>query len=267
MILYHYTTAEGRQGIIKSKSIWASDYRFLNDPTEFNYGFSIFEEILAEIAKELPSEAVDIIKNFRKTKPDVSLLIASFCQEGDLLSQWRGYNGAIGYAIGFDGDWLTQNAAAQEFQLVPAVYESDATQKQIIIDKFSLLKSLLESPGQRTFWENVKIWWAQILTSIATLKDEHFKEEREYRLVRVTDGWLPEICTRATRSGLVPYLPVKLDFDIKHPRLHPRNIGIERIIVGPGLSDQQKAAVDALLASQHMRLEIGKSGIPYIPNG
>ena len=32
--LHHYTTAEGLRGILKSKSLWASDLRFLNDRSE-----------------------------------------------------------------------------------------------------------------------------------------------------------------------------------------------------------------------------------------
>jgi hypothetical protein len=59
---------------------------------------------------------------------------------------------------------------------------------------------------------------------------------------------------------------MKLDAKlIDHGSFHPNNVGIQRIVVGPGLPKQQTIAVDALLASQHMRLEIHKSNIPYIP--
>jgi hypothetical protein len=47
MILYHYTTTVGLQKIIESKSIWAFECRFLNDASEFQHGFSIFEKIFA----------------------------------------------------------------------------------------------------------------------------------------------------------------------------------------------------------------------------
>jgi hypothetical protein len=58
-------------------------------------------------------------------------------------------------------------------------------------------------------------------------------------------------------------LPVKLDATKNTPPL--RNVGIERIIVGPGLSHQQINAVQALSASEHMRFDVVKSGIPYDP--
>jgi hypothetical protein len=47
VILYHYTTATGLNGIVRSRSIWASHYRFLNDATEFRYGLGMFEQIFA----------------------------------------------------------------------------------------------------------------------------------------------------------------------------------------------------------------------------
>jgi hypothetical protein len=41
MVPYHYTSAADLHGIITSKSLWASDYRFLNDTSEFRYGLDI----------------------------------------------------------------------------------------------------------------------------------------------------------------------------------------------------------------------------------
>jgi hypothetical protein len=106
-----------------------------------------------------------------------------------------------------------------------------------------------------------------MLLVVMTLKNEHFKEEREYRLVKIAHGWPSGICTRPTLRGLVPYLPVKLDAKtINSPRFHPQNCGFDRIVVGPALNDHQKAAVDALLASQHMRIQIDKSEVPYVPS-
>jgi hypothetical protein len=271
--LYHYTTAEGLQGIIKTKSIWASDYRFLNDATEFDYGLSIFDEIFEGFATRLPSEAVEVIKrtkeDYRRATFDIgtTLQIASFCGHGDLLSQWRGYSGAIGYAIGFNREWLHQNAQVQGFQLIPTCYEPPE-QRRIITDKLHLLKKLLEERTEKESPKNTVLeWWPQFLMSIAACKNEHFKEEQEWRLVKFSDEWPEGMCTRPTRSGLVPYVSVKLNAkEINNPPLHPNNVGIERIIVAPGLADHQKKAVNALTASQHMRFIIQKSDIPYIPN-
>ncbi len=268
MILYHYTTIEGLKGIIHSKSIWASDYRFANDATEFSYGLSFFEQAIERLRSQhaLHGDVVDAIGRLRKAIPQFSLLIASFCENGDLLSQWRGYNGAIGYAVGVDADWLNQNAEAQSFRLVPVCYKRE-DQEKMIADKIGLLMTQIEEEGgPNPIWEAVKKWWPNMLLTIAAIKNEHFNEECEHRLVQTGHGWPRGICTRSTRSGLVPYLPMKLDAKlIDHAPFHSNNVGIQRIVVGPGLPKQQTIAVDALLASQHMRLEIQKSDIPYNP--
>jgi Protein of unknown function (DUF2971) len=262
--LYHYTTANGLEGIIRTRAIWASDYRFLNDATEFNYGLSIFDRIFDPSVVPLP-DVSEMIGRFRKATSEFSLLIASFCKHHDLLSQWRGYSDAAGYAVGLNAEWLQQNAEVQGFHLVPVCYDI-GTQDRIIRDKIKLLKTWVEQSQSRTLFEVTKEWWAHILLSIAALKNEHFKEEVEYRLVKVTDSWPLGINARPSRRGLIPYLPFRLDAKIiEHPLFHPNNIGIERIVVGPALEDQQLAAVDALLASQHMRLEIVKSTIPFLP--
>jgi hypothetical protein len=267
MTLYHYTTADGLHGIVASKTIWASDYRFMNDSTEFNYGLAIFDEVLeSNFFRDNYADLGEMVRNFRRPASTFVVLITSFCQHPDLLSQWKGYNSATGYAIGFNRDWLNQNAEHQGFRLIPVVYDA-AEQRRLVRERIGLLKTLLaERRASRTEWEVAREWWPQMLHTITALKSEHFKEEDEYRLVKIEEGWTLGIKTRVAPQGLVPYKPVKLDaMTINNPLLPPNNVGIECIIVGPALANQQLAAVDALLASHHMRLSIQKSDIPYLP--
>jgi hypothetical protein len=51
-ILYHYTDAKGLYGIIDTKQIWASSYRFMSDAREFEYGFDLISEIYPEDSRE-----------------------------------------------------------------------------------------------------------------------------------------------------------------------------------------------------------------------
>ncbi len=39
--LWHYTTAEGLKGILSSQTLWVTDYRYLNDSSEFIYSKQI----------------------------------------------------------------------------------------------------------------------------------------------------------------------------------------------------------------------------------
>ena len=86
----------------------ASDYRFTNDAKEFLHGLEIFQKVLKS-CRPTPrmSEILDIIRDY-KPRLDFCVLLASFCIDPDLLSQWRGYNGGAGYALGIDGDWLNR---------------------------------------------------------------------------------------------------------------------------------------------------------------
>ena len=52
--LYHYTSADGLKSIIENKSIRFSDYRFLNDIDEIEYGKKVFRQVLDEIRNEIP---------------------------------------------------------------------------------------------------------------------------------------------------------------------------------------------------------------------
>lgn len=260
MILYHYTTAIGLQGIIQDRAIWASDYRFTNDAKEFLHGLEIFQEVLKSY-RPTPrmSEIVDIIRDY-KPRLDFCVLLASFCIDPDLLSQWRGYNGGAGYALGIDGDWLEQNAQKQGFHLVPVSYVPEE-QKRVALQKLELLRKLADSHALRELEEH-------ILLTMTALKNEKFEEEREYRLVKITHTLPAEICTRPSTQGLIPYVPFKLDATIiDNPQYNHNNFGIERIVIGFALHhEHQRAAVRALFTSHGMEVEedsIEVSKVPY----
>lgn len=45
-ILYHYTTAKGLIGILKSKMIWATDRSFLDDRSEASYCVEVIDQAI-----------------------------------------------------------------------------------------------------------------------------------------------------------------------------------------------------------------------------
>ena len=48
--LYHYTDGAGLRGIISSGQIWFTDYRHLNDPSEFLHGIDTAHDIARGMA-------------------------------------------------------------------------------------------------------------------------------------------------------------------------------------------------------------------------
>ena len=121
--LYHYTTLEGLHGILQSRSLWGTHYKFLNDYSEIVlFRDKLIEflqphvsELYEKVAKESPAVNLNINNNgglhkvvehdtavcvdgaYRATGDEI--YITSFCGEhgnprvnkNGLLSQWRGY--------------------------------------------------------------------------------------------------------------------------------------------------------------------------------
>jgi hypothetical protein len=127
-LLYHYTTQEGLLGILKSRSIWASHIRFLNDTSEGKIFLGAFTEILEEMRKNNQKSKGEYSKistplKIYRARADIKNLVlsldiyaASFTRDGDLLGQWRAYSGnAGGFSIGFSGVQL--NIDGKEFIL------------------------------------------------------------------------------------------------------------------------------------------------------
>jgi len=128
-IIYHYTSAEGFQGIIESGELWLTNTNFVNDITEC--------KILQEEAQKGLFKENELLDNqyvqkwwklFKEDKnKDNNYYIASFSKVPDSLEQWRAYGN---FCIGFD----SQNFKKDNFQLFECVYDKEAI-KQWIIEK------------------------------------------------------------------------------------------------------------------------------------
>src|SRR5262245_60279436 len=51
---YHYAREGGMTGMLETESIWATDYRFLNDTTELTLGEQAIENEIAAVTREQP---------------------------------------------------------------------------------------------------------------------------------------------------------------------------------------------------------------------
>jgi hypothetical protein len=146
--LHHYTSASGLQGILESHCLRATHTDHLNDPTEVRYTKDLVRRRLtAYIAREEDAGVRQILQlvadsPFSVTEdPSPDHFIACFCENNDLLSQWRSYgNSGGGYSLTFATDGLrrlTQARAAAdprgrhalEADLIKVVYnETDQTE-------------------------------------------------------------------------------------------------------------------------------------------
>ena len=157
---------------------------------------------------------------------------ASFCAEGDLLSQWRAYGrDGQGYAIGFSADALSDAGKPHNFRLMPAIYDR-AEQRQILKGLFEEAANVISSPDRLSEYyrarggtdaegssrprqlqgHDLDMFWARLIhqaVKIAlTFKHGGFNEEQEWRLVSeypLRRAWW----FIAAERGVIPYREIE----------------------------------------------------------
>lgn len=170
-ILYHYTTAAGLMGILKTRQIWATHARYVNDATELEHAFDLIRGVLASY----PANDVFARASRRLAAPKPAFFMACFCEADDLLSQWRAYAGrgrVTGYSLGFETGLLPSD------HLVQVLYEPAAQEAEV---RSVIEESLRESDYTEEF--RALALNAALLRLSVRLKHPAFEEEREWRLV------------------------------------------------------------------------------------
>lgn len=258
-IIYHYTDSTGLLGILNTGRFWASNTAHLNDPTEGSYVLEEAQKILNlrtpknENESKLFSEiSAQIIQN-----ADTNLYVVSFCKEGDLLSQWRGYGSfGSGYSLGFD-----MQALRPHFQIgwmFEVIYDVDVLHKTVneIIDIY--IEHLDKSGWQ--FANEIVAYSAHTFNFLAqAFKHHKYHQENEVRIVYRQsytgdeDGpqkvYVAPISYRSRDSQVVSYLEMPpgpvLNFSAS-PKLP-----LKEIVFGPGVSfPQNERSLNGLLHSK-----------------
>jgi hypothetical protein len=136
--LFHYTSDVGLRGILSSKSLWATYFRFTNDDEELStfmraamYYFSFKKEVSEkeeeDIRKDFKEQLTQRLGSFEGIAPPY---LTCFCApkkysekkkeerleyeyHNGRLSQWRGYAKDGGYAISFKSEVLEKMLAKE----------------------------------------------------------------------------------------------------------------------------------------------------------
>jgi hypothetical protein len=257
-ILYHYTTPIGLKGILESSALWATDAAFLNDAQELQFGRDELCDALRRRAEALyptmprpdpqsdpppdpwgPEQSrASIIQNvihylslkFDFTEPMRTdpVYLTCFCEQGDLLSQWRGYGS--GFALGLAPGGLlkpslenTHSAADSprddlHIDLIQVHYGE--TTIPPVIDRIlaEVAPEPRAHPGAQGGWFGA--WRA--IPALAGIKHEAFAEEQEWRLLALGAS-AERTKFRAGAYGLIPYIEQKIDLS-----------AVREVVVGPG---------------------------------
>ena len=223
--LYHYTSQHGGFGILQDKTLWASDPTFLNDTMEIRHGV----EALARAFARLRDENPDLYSKLRRVEenlPDLGederellgrlrqrAYIVSLTSLGDDLSQWRGYGGAGGVALGFALPLLAR--VQPRALLAPVVYASETRLAELLYQDLLFVthkRSLagVGSSGSSLDYSAALI--ARYALILPLLKDPEFASEQEWRLLVVADQ-VPadEVKWRSGAQFAVPYVVLSLE--------------------------------------------------------
>jgi hypothetical protein len=268
-ILYHYTTFTGLLGIVKSRALWASDIRYMNDSAELRHTADLINvEVRERIDGGHPNphlltQFVDWVSH-RITSGHM-LFGASFRSQGNLLSQWRGYSTpGKGVSLGFSPEYILQCAEKQHFMVGRCIYEP-AKQRLLIrevVDAVETLASRLAVGGRTAaersvlYRETFATMETDLLRIAAILKHPSFREEREWRIVSpvIANNVESPILFREGHAMLVPYI----EFDISQG---DEPIAMDHLFLGP------TANINISMNSLKMFLEkngiIPKRGIDY----
>jgi hypothetical protein len=214
-----------------------------------------------------------------------------FClsEEGDLLSQWRGYAAdASGVSIGFSTKYLQelanrdvelQTLADPVVQLHQVKYSTDEHDAQVnptyievrkAIDKgafrFIQSKGLLDSRTESEIIEENKrsaealnsafgVLFA-LVPKLFVLKSSAFREEREWRLLSHLIWSVADECSyRPVHGRLIPYRALKLPALASSP--------IVKVVLGPKHITPTSMVADFLKKSGFLEVEVVRSAATY----
>jgi hypothetical protein len=288
--LYHYTSPEGFIGIAQTGEVWATNVLYSNDSSELSEAVSILNSEIEATNFKLLENGEFFLRLTGAFVNDVPLdhFIVSFCEEGDLLSQWRGYGSqGGGFSIGVLPATLFRAARCSENTFrggctLQRVKYTLPEKKALLRKRIDILCELLApnaeklEPTDEDDYLALRRLTLQIASSLhptlSLMKNAKFSEEGEWRLVRTL--WKPAVPTqvgaedwpvriRSIGAKLAPYLPIPWTLPDRDPVLDG-NAGIGDVYCGPSANPilKNKAAGDLLRASRCWSVRVLDSTVP-----
>ena len=252
--VYHYTSISTLNEILRSKRLRATDLRFLNDPSEKQIWYEVFNSAVAKIEKEITLEEdkkfyLKKIKERVDSYRDVDCFIVSLTELQDDLPQFDRYgDSSKGVSIGFNMRLLidrlndqnkinydTDNVAGFLFGSVE--YNMASIEDEVVTLINTLLDDSLSSGKTTTeFFDTISLVKKfkkdcdKIFMAIGGAKNADYEAEKEYRLYwlqeRGKNGKVVDFFCR--KPMIIPYVNFELGPDL---------LPLKEIIVGPGNDD------------------------------
>jgi hypothetical protein len=247
--------------------MWTSLATHMNDKQECKFAHSVARRIAYTELKQSDATLREaFLAEFREQLEryqHLKVFVACFSEAHDLLSQWRGYGGTLGYALGFSLDSVQNVAEKQGFQLQQVKYknnEHEALLRPIVLDLISKFNPSWDRTKHREQIDNsFRPGMTAIAEKSAIIKHPTFSEEREWRLHSHPMAPLQDNTDFVVREGrIVPIVKVNLENGkTKHPHLD-RDICIRGCVVGPGPDQDERSDVIWTIALRH-KISVGQT--------
>ncbi|NNC17377.1 DUF2971 domain-containing protein [Corallococcus exiguus] len=280
--LYHYTDARGLLGILDTKHFWFSQAGFLNDSTELTHADSIIRSALNRrleftkslAAREMLTAALNSVDPF--STYSAGSFIACFCENGDLLSQWRGYGSSGGgFALGFESKQLERNLEASVGStagtgIFKVVYDP-AKQDSYVKDTIEAFCQLVEhweqtggAPPQNKLLDVARFGLETALADpYFRFKHPGFEEEQEWRLIVFRELTHPDLKFRPSGTRIVPFF----DVDMRRPPGDgPPLLPLTHVVCGPTQTQAVAAqAIQSRIEREYPKgsIKISSSSVPF----
>jgi hypothetical protein len=267
--LCHYTTLEGAVGIIGGNDLWLTNSRFSNDNQELNHGYDLVDQILEEMRR---SAVADVTRSERlqslaapiAVRRSDQVYVCCFCEQNDLLSQWRGYaESGGGVAIEFDPMGFTANTGLDSphgLMRLWKVFYNPAQQRAIIRACIEYAWPCLNDVDRiRHIVDALQFF-------MPTFKNNSFSEEQERRLIFTPYPLaFPKPKFRIRRGLVVPYFSLQeLSGAAGMPDPNFR-LPIKSILIGPSQRQSLNAQGVRLMldANGYQHVSVSVSEIPF----
>lgn len=259
--------------MLKSGHVWATESRYMNDPREFLHGAEVILRMINRFAaqKAPPEPLLEIKKkverHIEEKLENVRVFCVSFCTNGDLLSQWRGYGDTGGgYALGFQPRFFFGPSETERppiRSLLRVIYDRKQQERLVAMWARAVVAGGVSGEDDD--------FWRFFSEALISFKDPAYAEEGEWRVVQFGRArrrgedkwWLHPVQFRERRGEVLPYA----DIDLSRSKEYPGRLPISEIVYGPTLDPERSSKALRLLIEgvgyAEGQIELRRSTVPF----
>ena len=279
-LIYHYTDLGALRSIASGHDLWLTNSQYSNDEDESRHGYEIARSVVrnylqkAERARprdDLKVEYAQVLSSLVEKLPPEGFYICCFCEEDNLLSQWRSYGAnGTGVSLGFNPmEFVAITGPDMPLSLglmrLWQVFYDIKQQQNIVL---GAIKFVWENRGTQDAQQLATRAADAIQFFIPTFKNMDFREEKERRLI-FTPGPTCSVkpIYRVGRGMLIPYYSVR-DLARAAGRGTPNDpwkLPLRSIMVGPSAQKNLNVESTTMLLQQngYDHVDVKASATPY----